>query len=111
DLRSFRGVPIHTSQRSYYRPLNDSASRLSSSLPADAEIVLLGSIGTGKYVDPLLAIFENRLVFPEEFVGRGDMSLGGLMLRCVDSKQELKYIPVLGAVRHGKRPPKLEPRK
>jgi hypothetical protein len=42
-------------------------------------------------------------------VGRGDMSRGGLMLRAAGSRVELAYIPVLGAVRRGSRPPKLTP--
>jgi hypothetical protein len=33
------------------------------------------------------------------------------MLRCADEGRELSYVPVAGAVRHGKRPPKLEPRR
>jgi len=37
------------------------------------------------------------------------MSRGGLMLRAVDSGQELQYISVAGAIRHGKRPPRLLP--
>jgi hypothetical protein len=60
-------------------------------------------------VDVLADIFGERLVFPADFVGRGDMSRGGLMLRRVESGEELTYVPVVGAVRHGKRPPKLEP--
>ena len=47
--------------------------------------------------------------FPAAFVGRGDMSRGGLMLRCVLRNEELEYVPIAGAVRRGKRPPKLEP--
>jgi hypothetical protein len=57
----------------------------------------------------LQAIFRDRLMFPQEFVGRGDMSRGGLMLRSVAAMQELTYIPVAGATRHGVRPPKLAP--
>jgi hypothetical protein len=49
------------------------------------------------------------LLFPAEFVGRGDMSRGGLMLRCVEANEELAYTPVLNAVRRGPRPPKLSP--
>jgi hypothetical protein len=49
------------------------------------------------------------LTFPTEFVGRGDMSRGGLLLRCVRDAHELRYVPVAGAIRRGKRPPKLEP--
>jgi len=37
------------------------------------------------------------------------MSRGGLMLRCARSGEELTYVPVEGAVRHGARPPKLAP--
>jgi hypothetical protein len=37
------------------------------------------------------------------------MSRGGLLLRAADAGQELRYEPVLGAVRHGPRPAKLEP--
>ena len=70
-------------------------------------MVLLGSIATGKYADALLEVFGERLLFPSDFVGRGDMSRGGLMLRRVQDGQELPYIPVNGAVRRGKRPPKL----
>ena len=52
-----------------------------------------------------------RLLFPSEFVGRGDMSRGGLLLRCAADCQELSYIPIQGAILHGVRPPKLEPRR
>jgi hypothetical protein len=71
------------------------------------QVVLLGSIATGKYVDPLLEVFAERLVFPESFVGRGDMSRGGLLLRAARSGEELAYQPIAGAIRRGKRPPKL----
>ena len=73
--------------------------------------MLLGSIASAKYVDALLEVFGERLLFPGAFVGRGDMSRGGLMLRCVDEKKELDYVAVKGAVRHGSRPPKLVPRR
>jgi hypothetical protein len=48
-----------------------------------------------------------RLRFPPDFVGRGDMSRGGLMLRCARAGIELPYAPVEGSVRRGARPPKL----
>jgi len=72
-------------------------------------VVLLGSIATGKYIDVLQEHLEERLRFPAEFVGRGDMSRGGLMLRCVEEGRLLESIPVAGAIRRGKRPPRLEP--
>jgi hypothetical protein len=71
--------------------------------------VLLGSIASPKYVDVLLAIFGDRLRFPIEFVGRGDMSRGGLLLRKTEEGCELDYAPVAGAVLHGARPPRLPP--
>jgi hypothetical protein len=71
--------------------------------------VLLGSIASLKYVEPLLEIFGQRLVFPQEFVGRGDMSRGGLLLRCCSSGCQLEYAAVGTSVRHGKRPGKLKP--
>ena len=60
-------------------------------------------------MDVLLDAFGERLVFPIAFVGRGDMSRGGLLLRHAREGRELEYVPVRGAVRHGQRPPKLEP--
>ena len=75
------------------------------------EVVLLGSVATGKYVSVLLDILQERIHFPADFVGRGDMSRGGLFLRSAVDGTELDYIPVHGAVRKGKRPPKLAPRR
>lgn len=72
-----------------------------------ARVVLLGSIATGKYIGTLLDVFGERLLFPEAFVGRGDMSRGGLLLRTARSGEELAYRPVAGATLRGARPPKL----
>jgi hypothetical protein len=55
----------------------------------------------------MFAVFGDRLLFPEEFAGRGDMSRGGLMLRCASAGQELSYQPLGSLTRHGKRPPRL----
>jgi len=76
---------------------------------ADYEVVLLGSVASPKYVAPLLGVLGRRLLFPPDFVGRGDMSRGGLLLRAVRAGVELAYAPVEGAVVRGKRPPRLEP--
>ncbi len=111
DLRGFAEVDIHENDPRYRTPLLRDAKKLRKALPRDAQVVLLGSIATGKYVDVLVENFGTRLVFPGDFVGRGDMSRGGLLLRCAVDRKELAYIPVAGAVRHGKRPPKLEPRR
>jgi hypothetical protein len=110
DLRSFSASPVDVSNERYRLPLERDARAIDGAVNGDVEVVLLGSIATGKYVDILGGVFGDRLCFPEEFVGRGDMSRGGLMLRCVDTHTELNYIPVAGAIRKGTRPPKLNPR-
>jgi hypothetical protein len=91
----------------YRDPLLEAAKLLDRYAGPDCAHVLLGSIASAKYIGPLLDVFGRRLLFPSEFVGRGDMSRGGLMLRCARSRTELTYVPVEGAVRHGERPPKL----
>lgn len=111
DLREFAAVDIDEEEPRYRRPLEKSVRRLAKDLPADCDVVLLGSIATGKYVDVFLKHFKERLRFPADFVGRGDMSRGGLMLRCAADRTELQYISVAGAVLNGKRPPKLAPRR
>ena len=93
------------------RRLNETRVLSQENCHTRSEIVLLGSIATGKYVNVLLASFGDRLRFPVDFVGRGDMSRGGLMLRCAADRQELPYIAVAGAIVNGKRPPKLPPRR
>jgi hypothetical protein len=111
DLARFAETDIHHRSEAFIGPLARDAAALGKKLGNDGEAVLLGSIATAKYVDPLLAAFGERLLFPSEFVGRGDMSRGGLLLRCVDARTELTYVPVRGAKRHGERPPKLAPRR
>ena len=100
-IQGFAGVDVSTDNPKYRRPLERSAKALAAET-GDTPVVMLGSIATPKYVDVLL-------MFPQEFVGRGDMSRGGLLLRCAAAGEELTYIPVAGAVRHGVRPPKLDP--
>jgi hypothetical protein len=111
DLRAFGTVPIDLRDARYREPLVRDTAALAESLPADGIVVLLGSIASGKYVDVLLEILGDRLRFPAEFVGRGDMSRGGLLLRCVDAGTELSYVTVNGTPRRGARPPRLEPRR
>jgi hypothetical protein len=107
-VRAFAAAAVDPSNESYRRPLEQSARLLLDEI-GDCEVVLLGSIASPKYVDILLAIFGSRLCFPIDFVGRGDMSRGGLLLRQAAAGVELEYAPVAGAVRHGRRPPKLPP--
>jgi hypothetical protein len=111
ELEEFAGVALSADEERYVAPLRRDAGRLAASLAADDEVVLLGSIATGKYVNPLLALLGERLLFPAEFIGRGDMSRGGLLLRCVEAGRELAYVPVAGSLRRGRRPQRLEPRR
>lgn len=111
NLREFATVDIDASDPRYRKPLEQTVRRLAKDLARDCDVVLLGSIATGKYVDVFLKYFKERLRFPADFVGRGDMSRGGLMLRCAADRHELRYISVAGATLSGKRPPKLEPRR
>lgn len=109
DLIAFGCVDIAKAGEEYVAPLRRDVERLAADTAPRDRIVLLGSIATGKYVDTLTATFGERLLFPSDFVGRGDMSRGGLLLRSAADGNELAYAPVVGAVRHGKRPPKLPP--
>ncbi len=108
-LQVFAGVDIAANDPRYRKPLLTSARSLHEEIGPECEVVLLGSIASAKYVDVLTGVFGDRLLFPIDFVGRGDMSRGGLLLRCVRSGQELPYVPVTGAIRHGPRPPRLPP--
>ncbi|MHB8873793.1 MAG: hypothetical protein ACYC8T_08925 [Myxococcaceae bacterium] len=109
DIRAFAQVPVDVRDPRYREPLERDVRRLLRKLGRQGEAVLLGSVASGKYVDVLLGVLGDQLRFPPAFVGRGDMSRGGLMLRCAASGLELDYVPVRGAVRHGPRPPKLPP--
>jgi len=108
-VRAFAGGDVHQDNAAYRRPLEKSARVLLREAGSDCEVVLLGSVASPKYVDVLMHIFGDRLTFPIDFVGRGDMSRGGLLLRCVKSSEELEYAPLRGAIRHGRRPAKLGP--
>ena len=108
QLRETAAIPVDEENSAFREPLLQAAQLLEAHAGPECAHVLLGSIASAKYIHPLLRVFHDRLLFPGEFVGRGDMSRGGLMLRCARSGQELTYVPVRGAVRRGPRPPKLE---
>lgn len=91
-LRGFARVPIHNKHRLYRRSLGRSARALAAEIGADCEVVLLGSIASGKYLEILTRVLGDRLRVPAEFVGMGDMSRGALMLRSVREGRELDYI-------------------
>ncbi len=109
ELHGIAEVGVDLDEPRFREPLERDSAELAAKLAGDDRVILLGSIATGKYVDIIEHCLDGRLRFPVDFVGRGDMSRGGLMLRCVLNQEELEYVPIAGAVRHGSRPPRLEP--
>jgi hypothetical protein len=104
-LRRWSSVPIDAGNRDFTAPLVEHAADLERAFGATARFVLLGSVATDKYVRPLVRVFGDHLLFPPDFVGRGDMSRGALMLRAARDGRELAYAPVEGSTRHGPRAP------
>lgn len=103
DLERFAAVPIDAEESRYRYPLERDAGKIAERIGPRCQVVLLGSVATGKYVDVLLPIFGKRLVFPKEFLGHGDMARGGLLLQRAASGVELSYIPVSDPSRLGAR--------
>jgi hypothetical protein len=106
-LDEFTTVDVDPANARYRGPMDRDLAALTRELGQETEVVLFGSIATGKYVDVLLPHLGERLCFPDAFIGRGDMSRGGLMLRAAAAGEELSYVPLAGAIRRGARPPKL----
>ena len=107
EFEQLASVPIDPAEPRYVEPLIRDIVRLAGD--HDGPVVLLGSVASPKYTQPLLDVLGSRLVFPATFVGRGDMSRGGVLLRAARVGEELEYIPVAGAQLRGTRPPKLPP--
>jgi hypothetical protein len=100
-------IPVDAAEARYREPLERACRTLAEITGPDCDFVLLGSVATLKYLEPIVGVFGHRLLFPEDFVGRGDMSRGGLMLRSARAGVPLKYVPLGNLTRHGPRPPKL----
>jgi hypothetical protein len=102
ELRAFGSVDIHAADPRYRAPLARDVARLAEHI--GLELVLLGSVATGKYVDVLLGVASERLLFPRDFAGRGDMSRGALLLQAVRDGRELAYEAVSAALRRNESP-------
>ena len=110
-IHEFAATEVSLDNPVFRAPLERDAAALAARVGDTASIVLLGSVATGKYVDVLAPSLGDRLRYPAAFVGRGDMSRGGLLLRSAASGEELIYEPLTSGVRvRGARPPRLEPR-
>jgi hypothetical protein len=107
QFQQIASIPIHAGDPRYREPLERACRTLDEIAGPNCDFVLLGSIATLKYLSPMFGVFGHRLLFPEEFIGRGDMSRGGLMLRCSRAGAPLAYVPLGNLTRHGPRPPKL----
>jgi len=94
DLERFATVPIDAKEPRYRLPLERDAERLAERVGEGCDVVLLGSIATRKYLDVLEPIFGDRLLFPMEFIGHGDMARGAMLLKRAASGAELTYWPV-----------------
>lgn len=109
-IEEFAGTDIAAGDARYRAPLERDLAALAARLPPSAPVVLLGSIASDKYVEVLAPALGPRLHYPIAFVGRGDMSRGGLLLRSAASGDELEYVPLdEAAPRRGTRPPRLAP--
>jgi hypothetical protein len=108
DIARYAAVDVDPDEPRYREPLLRDLAALAADW-RDADVVLLGSVASPKYVDLLTPVIGERLHFPADFVGRGDMSRGGLLLRAVEAGRELEYRPLAGAERRGARPARLSP--
>ncbi|MGZ7079373.1 MAG: hypothetical protein ACXVJT_08185, partial [Thermoanaerobaculia bacterium] len=90
-MKVLRRTEVDASKRNYRKPLERDARTLAERLDENDEVVLLGSVASGKYVDILWPLLGEQLRFPGIFAGLGDMSRGGLLLRAVRADRELEY--------------------
>jgi hypothetical protein len=98
-LRGWASVAIDAGNPLFTEPLVEHAAGLARAVGAGCRFVLLGSVATDKYVRPLGRVLGDWLLFPSDFVGRGDMSRGSIMLRAARDGRELSYVAVEGARR------------
>jgi hypothetical protein len=103
ELRAYGLTDIDAADPKYHSPLKRDARKLARKIGDRGRAILLGSIATPKYRDALLEVFGNQLYFPNDFVGRGDMSRGALLLRAVRADHELPCARVADAVLTGRR--------
>ncbi len=64
DLREFAEVDIAEDDPRYRKPLERDLKRLVRRLTPECDVVLLGSIATGKYVSVMLEILRRAVAFP-----------------------------------------------
>jgi hypothetical protein len=92
QLHEMAEVSIHISNPRYRLPLERALRQFASQIGERDRVVLLGSVATPKYLDPLRQILGDRLMIPAAFIGMGDMCRGALMLRAVREGKPLDYV-------------------
>jgi hypothetical protein len=103
ELRAICRTEIDPNNELFCRPLD--IRRLRETCKG-SRFVLLGSIATPKYIEPLMRALDGDLFYPSAFLGRGDMSRGSLLLNCVRTQVELDYVRPEPPATHSKRPRK-----
>src|SRR5262249_17325316 len=83
ELQAFGTVDIDVDDQRYRQPLERDLAGLAAREPT--EVVLLGSIATPKYLELLVAHLGERLRYPADFVGLGDMSRGSMLLKAAQA--------------------------
>ena len=70
---------------------------------SETDFVLLGSVASDRYAELLVSVLGTRLLYPVDFVDRGDMNRGALMLGAARSGKELQYQSLAVTVRRASR--------
>jgi hypothetical protein len=99
DLLRISATSIDAKNSNYRLPLDSDLLRLREVAHQETDVILLGSVATSKYIAPIQEVFGERLLFPRDFLGLGDMSRGSRLLRCCEQGSELAYLPVERIVR------------
>jgi hypothetical protein len=94
ELRRISSTSIDAKNPHYRLPLDLDLLRLRQVVGDETEVILLGSVATSKYITPIHEVFGERLLFPRDFLGRGDMSRGSILLQCCAQGSELTYLAV-----------------
>jgi hypothetical protein len=94
QLQEISAIPIDAKNSDYRLLLGRDLIHLREIVGGGVDVILLGSVATDKYIAPLQAVFGERLLFPREFLGLGDMSRGSILLRSCTQGLELEYVAV-----------------
>ena len=93
-LRDWMNVAVDARNPHFTAPLLRQAAALRDQHPETTRFVLLGSLASSKYTQPLSEALGAQLFYPAKLAGLGDMSRGALMLRAARHGLELDYLPV-----------------